>query len=170
MAKKEIKAILWRSYMAETSKALWRETTSQYYIDLPKSDYENFFGAHAVVDTDREGNTTYTITLEPFDGVPAVGSYALTFKKLRPGSRRQDTWNINGQWLDRAYKLWQPNNGPLKKFSEMSTAERSSNFLIIARDVDGRFHGRWIRSPDFAVLPEGIKEIITSRKAGWTSL
>ena len=170
MAKKQINAILWRSYLVATSRALWRETSSQYYIDLPKSDYETFFGSRAAQNTDTDGNLTYTITLKPFEGAPPVGEYDITFKKLRAGTGREGSWNINRQSLEQAYELWQPSRGPLKKFDDMSILEKDSNFLVIVRDIDGRFHGRWIQSSDFRQIPEGIRQIITSAKAGWVAL
>ncbi len=170
MANKQIDAVLWRTYLTSTSDALWGTNTSQYYIDLPKSDYENFFGATCQKALDRDGNETFTITIEAFDGVPRVERSSLTFKKLRKGTAREGTWNINDQSPEKAYDLWRKMRGPLKTFSAMDIEERSLNYLVIVRDLDGGFHGRWIQATDFAALPEGIREILTKTTAGWKML
>lgn len=170
MAKKQIDALLWRSYMTSTSDALWGQRTNQYYIDFPKSDYEEFFGQYCVKEVDGDGNDVFSITLEPFEGKPSAGEYEVKFKKLRSGTERAGSWNMNGQFRDRAYDLWQQNRGPLKPYAAMDSDERANNYIVIFRDVDGRFHGRWIQAPDFALLPERLRRILLESKAGWSKL
>lgn len=170
LTKKIINALLWRSYLTSTSDALWGERSSQYYIDLPRSDFENFFGQSVSKEVDKDKNEIFTITLEPFEGVPSAEKYDLTFKKLRAGTEREGTWNINDQFTDRAYDLWQQNRGPLKTFSSMDSEERKRNYIVIFRDLDGHFHGRWVQASDFVLLPDEVQQVMTKTTAGWRSL
>lgn len=170
MTKKQIDAVLWRSYLTSTSDALWGERTSQYYIDFPRADYENFFGPGAAKAVDKDGNETFTITLERYEGLPPAETYDVTFKKLRDGTERAGTWNMNGQFTEQAYDLWQRKRGALKTFANMDVNEKKRNYIVIVRDVDGLFHGRWIQASDFAALPEAIRQVLTESTAGWRKL
>lgn len=170
MAQKQVNAILWRSYLTSTSDALWGERTNQYYIDLPKSDYENFFGGRATKSADSDGNQIFTITLEPYDGEPPAETYSLTFKKLREGTGRAGSWNMNGQFKDGAYALWQMGRGPIKQFAKMNPDESKKNYILILRDLDGGFHGRWIQESDFMLLPQMLQNIIGQTSAGWKQI
>ena len=163
-----IDAILWRSYMTSTSDALWGIRSNQYYIDLPASDYETFFAGHAEQGADEENNTTFTIWLEPFDGTPGVERHQIEFEKKREGIARAGSWNMNGQHSDAAYPLWKGGRGPTKRFQDMDTEEKKRNFIVIARDVEGRFHGRWVRAEDFDSLPTSIKNLLEHKSAGWS--
>lgn len=170
MSKKQIDALLWRSYLTSTSDALWGERTNQYYVDLPRADYENFFGSDSAKGVDKDGNEIYTITLDSFEGTPSAGKYDLTFKKLRDGTERAGSWNMNGQFTDRAYDLWQHKRGPLQPFAKMDTEERKRNYMVIVRDLDKKFHGRWIQASDFSLLPVRLQHILAAATAGWKKL
>jgi hypothetical protein len=170
MALHRIDAILWRSYMTSTSDALWGVRSNQYYIDLPASDYETFFDGRAEQSVDQENNSTFTIRLEPFDGEPAVAQYQIEFEKKREGIARAGSWNINGQHSDTAYPLWKSGRGPSKRFQEMEPDEKKRNFIVIARDLEGKFHGRWVRAEDFDELPNCIKTLLEQKSAGWSLL
>jgi len=170
MALKKIDAILWRSYLTSTSDVLWGTRLNQYYIDLPASDYEAFFAGHAHESSDEEGNLTFIILLEPFDGSPSVDRRQVEFEKKREGVSRAGSWNINGQHSDAAYPLWKSGRGPTRRFQEMGSEEKKKNFIVIARDVDGGFHGRWVRSEDFDRLPKSMKELLENKNAGWSQL
>lgn len=170
MALHQIDAILWRSFLTSTSDALWGTRKSQYYIDLPAGDYETFFSDHATQGVDPQGNTTYSIWLEPFDGSLPVEKYQLTFKKLRQGVEREGSWNINDQSPQNAYPLWQKERGPASPYQQMADEERKRNFLVVARDKSGRFYGRWLRGDDFDSLPAEMRDLLKARSAGWSAL
>ncbi len=143
---------------------------NQYYIDLPKSNYEQFFGTGAAKSFDDDQNEIFTITLQPFDGTPKEAAYSVTFKKLRAGTARAGSWNMNGQFGDKAYPLWQKGRGPTKSFSDMPKQEREKNYILILRDVDGQFHGRWVRDSDFDALPNTLQSLLKANNAGWKEL
>jgi hypothetical protein len=156
--------------MTSTSDALWGGRKNQYYIDLPAGDYESFFAGCAEQGTDEENNPTFTIWLEPFAGTPGVARHRIEFEKKREGIGREGSWNINRQHLDHAYPLWQRERGPTKRFQDMNADEKTRNFLVVARDVEGRFHGRWVRPEDFSSLPTRIKNLLEQKRAGWSLL
>lgn len=172
MSKRQIDAILWRSYLEATSSALWELNNSQYYIELPKQepDYSEFFGNSAAKAKDPQGNDLYTIQLAPFEGISPVGGYNLKIVKLRDGVERAGNLQVLEQRGESAYPLWQRDRGPEKKAQSMSLDERKKNFIVIVRDTSGLFHGRWIRDTDFDALPDRIKTLITSKTFGWSNL
>lgn len=170
MSKKQLDAILWRSYLTATSTALWGLSKSQYYFELPPGDYVSFFGNQAASGQDPRGNTVLTIQLEPFEGAPPVVKYELKLTKLRDGVERAGYWQVLNQYGENAYPLWQKNRGPLKSYQDMKAAERERNFIVIVRDVDCRFHGRWIRGDDFLSLPAAIQSLLTANSFGWSAL
>ena len=170
MTKKYIDAVLWRRYATSTSDCLWGSRLNQYYIELRPDDYARFFGNSARQAKDQDGNETYSITLEAFDGVPQVASTDITFTLLRAGLQRARKWRINGQHKDQAYALWRRRHGPQKEFAEMDPVEKATNLLVIVRDVGGCFHGRWIRSEDFEKLPLLFQTIFREKSSGWREL
>jgi len=170
MTKKRINAILWRSYLSATSAALWGTNKSQYYFALSKDDYSGFFGNRATQSIDAQQNSVYTICLEPYEGMHPAGPYDLSIIKLRDDAARSGEWQMIDQSVERAYALWRKARGPVDKYENLPPAERSRNFIVIARDVDFRFHGRWIRGSDFATLPTAIQELLTKKSVGWSTL
>jgi hypothetical protein len=171
MSLKRINAILWRKYLAATSSALWKLSKSQYYFELAgtEPDYDQFFGDKATASQDERGNSLFTIQLEPFEGHPSVEAYELKFTKLRDVVERAGDWQVH-QSGENAYALWRASRGPLKSFQDMDEAERKLNFIVIVRDVDGRFHGRWIPGDEFHSLPVAIQNLLISKNVGWSNL
>lgn len=172
MSQKPIDAILWRSYLAATSSALWQLNTSQYYFELPRTepDYIEFFGDSVMESQDYRGNKVFTINLEPFEGENMVARYELKCVKLREGVQRAGNWQVLDQNGELAYALWQKERGPLRPFQNMDEEERQKNFIVIARDVDGCFHGRWIRDDDFLSLPPRVKHLLETKAVGWSQI
>ncbi|MCC6414778.1 MAG: hypothetical protein IT582_02585 [Opitutaceae bacterium] len=169
---KKVDAILWRKYLAATSHAVWKVSTSQYYFELPVGEFQKFFAGNYTPTVDPEGNDNFTIVLEPFDGEPGVGSHEVTFVRKRPGSAREGKWTVDSirDGAKKAYALWHRNRGPLSRYENLSDNEKEKNYIVIVRDVDGRFHGRWIRGTDFDALPTMVQNILSSSPAGWSKL
>jgi hypothetical protein len=172
MSRKQIDAILWRKYLTATSHAVWEVSTSQYYFELPADEFKDFFNGNYRFSVDAEGNENFTISLEPFDGEPKVGSHNVTFARKRPGSAREGKWTVDSirDGKAKAYDLWRRNRGPISRYESLSEAEREKNYIAIVRDVNGHFHGRWIRGTDFDALPVAVQDIISSALAGWRKL
>lgn len=170
MALRKIEAILWRSYLAATSDALWGVGSSQYYIEIGIGNYEDFFAGRAEESSDELGNPTFRIWLESFDGSNGVDRQPLTFKKKRPDKERGDKWTIEDQREDGAYALWRRGRGPLTRYQDMPPDEQAMTFLVIVRDVAKLFHGRWIRPDDFEALPDAIRDMLSTKGKGWSLL
>lgn len=172
MTKKQIDAILWRSYLAATSSTLWELSKSQYYIELSPAepDYVEFFGGYTEKSQDPQGNEAFVIRLEPFQGESPVDGYDLKLVRLRDGTARAGKWQVLGQRGKTAYPLWQKNRGPLQPFQKMKPGERGRDFLIIVRDIAGAHHGRWLQGKDIDSLPAKIKKLLTSKNVGWSKL
>ncbi len=170
MAIKVINAILWRSYLAATSSALWGLDNSQYYIELTGTDFDPFFGVTSAQSTDERGNKAFTVKLEDFDGSNPTDPYDLKVIKLRDGVARAGNYQVLGQRESQAYPLWQSKRGPQKPYQEMDSEERSKNFMVVVRDSDGLFHARWIRPEDFAALPQSIQALLVSKSVGWSEV
>ena len=164
-----IDAMLWRSYATSTSDALWGARKNQYYIELPPSDYENFFVGYSGT-SDAQGNSAYEVRLEPYEGSQPAEPYLVKIKKLRASVHRAGTWNINGQHDSSVYTLWQKGRGPTDPYTSLPSKEKNKNFLVILRDENAKFHGRWIRYSDYLALPEKVRNILDSQKAGWSLL
>jgi hypothetical protein len=170
MSIKRIEAILWRSYLNATSTAIWGQSTSQYYFELPPSDYENFLSNQAVESKDSKGNDLFALPLAPFEGTPSLPETTVNFRKLRPGVERANYWYVDRIYNDQAYPLWSKNRGPTQPFDALPNEERSKNFIVIVRDEEKMFHARWIRGADFHSLPSQIRELLASKGAGWSQL
>lgn len=172
MSQKQIDAILWRKYLSATSHAIWEVSASQYYFELPDRGYEDFFDGHCQNFIDKDGNNAFKMTLEKFDGAPAVDSHEVTFAQKRPGAHREGKWTVDSirDGSARAYDLWRKVRGPVDEFNNLSVTEKEKNYILIARDIEGGFHGRWLRGSDFDAMPSEIQKILTSENAGWRKL
>lgn len=173
MSRKQIDAILWRQYLAATSHAVWKVSTSQYYFELPDRRYQDFFGGNCRSFTDKDANEAFTIRLEALDGAEPVAEHEVTFTKKRASASRDGKWtadSIRDGKTVRAYDLWREKRGPLKRYEHLDPDEKEKNYIVVARDIDGRFHGRWIRGADFDALPISIQKILMSGTAGWRKL
>jgi len=172
MSLKQIDAILWRKYLTATSHAVWGVSSSQYYFELPDRGYEEFFGSNCSNFTDSQGNDAFKITLESFDGDPSAAPREVTFAKKRPGAGREGKWTADSirDGSGTAYELWRKKRGPIARYERLPSAEKGKNYIVIVRDVDGLFHGRWIRGSDFDALPTACQEAIASENAGWRKL
>lgn len=169
MSRKQIDAILWRKYLTATSHAVWGISSSQYYFELPDRGYDQFFGRNCISSTDSDGNRTFKITLESFDGDPSSGPREVTFAQKRPGVHREGSWTVDSirDGSGSAYDLWRKNRGPTAEYEKLPAAEKDTNYIVVVRDTDGRFHGRWIRGTDFDALPSAVRDILSSENAGW---
>lgn len=171
MATIPIKAILWRKYLSATSHAVWAVSSSQYYFELTGT-YEGFFDGAARAYEDKDKNQAFAVTLEPFDGTPACGPHEVIFTKKRANAAREGRWTVDSirDGAKKAYDLWRRERGPLMQYVDLPEPEKERNFIVIVRDVDRRFHGRWIRGTDFDALPRAIQDLLLSGNCGWRDL
>lgn len=173
MTLKQIDAILWRSYLKEASKAIWGDSNSQYYFEVAGSDLTDFFGSN-FEHYKKDGNDSFVINLEEFEGADPAEKHKIHLTLKADTKARKGMWVVNNAIRDgsnwRAYDLWRQGRGPIARYDELTSDEKSKNYIVIARDVDGGFHGRWIRGSDFDALPMTIQEALKSKGAGWREL
>lgn len=160
----QVSAILWRKYNKATVDTLNDRSDGQFHIALPKRDYENFFIGVSKTNQTPRGGFNLEVPIEPFTGSDPVPAETLVVRSMGVDSKRGD-WNIPSQRSNTAYPLWRPNRGTPTTFDESR-----SEFLLIARDVRGKFHARWIQHASFAGLPQTIQDILNSDNAGWRNI
>lgn len=161
---KTIDAFLWRRCNKATIDTLVGDSPGQYHITLSTSGFDLFFrGLTSQNPTDR-GGYDYIIPLEPFTGKAAVARHDLTIRNMGPRSKRRD-WNIPSQRPGSAYELWRVGRAFLTR-SDVG----DKDFIIIARDVDNGFHGRWIQSANYNDLPDKMRQAMDVSDVGWQNI
>lgn len=161
---KELDAFLWRSCNKATLDTLLDVSRGQYDIRLTKRDFDSFFRSLAPHSLTDLGGYSITVPLQPFTGANPIALSKIVVRHLGPESGRKD-WNISSQRMKSAYELWRIGRGFV---SRDSVGEK--DFIVIARDTDNGFHGRWIRSADFNALPAVMKGLMNSSEVGWAEL
>jgi 5-methylcytosine-specific restriction protein B len=161
---KRVSAILWRKCNKATFDSLNDLSDGQYDIRLTKNDYEHFFLALPPVDQTDLGGYSLYVPLEPFVGPQAVAATEIKVRFMGEKSGRKD-WNIPSQRRATAYALWRQGRGVSKAFNE-----KAQEFMLIIRDIDGKFHARWIHDRDFTALPLAVQQVLNSKEAGWKNL
>jgi 5-methylcytosine-specific restriction protein A len=106
------------------------------------------------------GGYTLTVPLESYDGDPPVERQTVRVRYMGEQSERRD-WYIASQRPGTAYPLWefgrglQPETGP------------DTDYVVLLRDPDERFHGRWLDAGGVADLPESVRAAMASADSGW---
>jgi hypothetical protein len=161
---KQVDAFLWRRCNKATIDSLVGDSAGQYHITLSTGKFEGFFqGLTRENTTDRDGYD-FIVPFESFTGKDPVAQQNLTIRYMGPKSARKD-WNIPSQRPQSAYELWRLG----RAFSSRSDVG-DKDFIVIARDVDNGFHGRWIKSTDFEHLPDDMKRAMSESDVGWKKL
>lgn len=161
---KELDAFLWRNCNKATLDTLLDVSKGQYDIRLTKRNFDNFFRDLSPRYPTQLGGYSLIVPLQPFTGDNPIGLSEIVVRHLGPRSERKD-WNISSQRKEAAYELWREGRGFV---SRKSVGEK--DFIVIARDIDNGFHGRWIRSADFDALPAAMKNRMSTSEAGWATL
>ena len=162
--KKALEAILWRKANRATIDTLEGHSKGQYHITLSSEDYTGFFRGLSPTEHTKLGGFEYKVPIEAFDGNSPVDKRELIVRFMGPDSQRKD-WNIRAQRPFSAYELWRPN----RAFDDY-TREKHADYLVIARDINSKFHARWIRTADLERLPDKIKAAVLEKDAGWVNL
>lgn len=161
---KRVNAIFWRRCNQATFDSLNGNSRGQYDIRLTRQNFEQFFAGVPHTGTTALGGYDVVVPLEPYTGSQPVAATSITIRYMGEKSARKD-WNIPSQRPDSAYPLWRPGRGIGTTFN---TDDRE--YVLIARDVDGNFHARWINDADFSALPTEVQQIMESSEVGWRSL
>ena len=163
MSKKSLSAILWRRVNKATVDTLIGISGGQYDIRLGSSNgIAEFFENVQRRDETELGGFTLDVPIQAYDGSDAVQAQTLIVRYMGAESARRD-WNIPSQRPATAYPLWRVGRGLP---SGTTAAPTPPHFIILAKDVEGNFHARWISSEDFELLPEEMKRMAQSEEVG----
>lgn len=154
-----IRAILFRRITNTDFQALNGETRGQYDVRLT-SDPEigGFFsGLKEEAPTER-GGWSKSVPFEPFEGADPV---AARFHKLGfygPEGARPNNYYFASQRPDTAYPLWRVG----RAFPAHSAYEDVAGaVLVVVRDIEDRYHARWVRRDNVGTLPSVVQEVLT---------
>ena len=156
--------ILWRLVMEATIDTLRGRSRGQYDIRLgrPERLAEFFSGVPRTAITPL-GGFTLTIPLESYGGPDPLPGETVHVRYMGELSRRRD-WYIASQRPTTAYPLWRLGRG-LRNETEPNT-----DYVVVVRDPEERFHGRWIAPSDLARLPDSLRDKLRTADSGWDEL
>ena len=156
-----VKALLWRSCNQATFDSLHGISKGQYDIRLTTNPgIATFFAGLEETDSTDRGGFTLHVPIERFEGVDPVAAMTLDVHYMGPRSQRKD-WNIPAQRPETAYELWRPGRGV-----PASIAEAAADYVLLVRDVNDRFHARWLRAAHLTALPANVREAIVAQEVG----
>jgi 5-methylcytosine-specific restriction protein B len=162
--RKRVVAILWRKCNKATFDSLNDLSAGQYDIRLTKQDFDNFFVGVERTEITELGGYSLIVGIEPFTGLSPVDLTSVKVRFMGESSGRKD-WNIPSQRKATAYPLWRSGRGVSQVFKP-----NDNEFMLLIRDVDGKFHARWIHHADFNALPKVIQDILSRSEVGWENL
>lgn len=148
--------VLFKRVTRSNARALARLERGEYDFRLgSKESLRDFFSSISVTagsETTR-GGWDKTVEFEPFSGARPVPERSARLHYMGPSGARSNDLYFAAQATG-AYDLWRPGRA-----FPTSTAPESlvGDALIIARDVNNRYHARWIRAKDFPALPSGLR-------------
>jgi 5-methylcytosine-specific restriction enzyme B len=163
MTKKSLAAILWRKVQNATVSTLIDQSPGQYDIRLGNSDQiAEFFANVPHRDETSLGGFTLDVPIDAYDGPDPVGLQNLRVRFMGTESQRQD-WNIPSQRVGTAYPLWRVGRGLP---TGTTTAPAPAHYIILARDIEDKFHARWLTAQDVELLPEILKNKVKANALG----
>lgn len=158
--KKQVAAILWRQVLQATLDTLEGESRGQYHITLTTHPgISQFFGSLERQLEGSHGGYTIAVPLEAYEGSEPVPAQTLPIKYVGPLSERRD-WRIASQRPRTAYPLWREDRDPV------TYVTHPKQYIVIVRDVDDKFHARWISPKGLERLPEELRRMFESRQMG----
>jgi DNA polymerase III delta prime subunit len=158
MALVPIAAILWRRLQQANFDSLEGLSKGQYDIRLGRDDdVATFFDGVPQIQKTSLGGYDLRVPIAEFDGTNPVQATELRVHFMGQRSERRD-WNIPSQRPDTAYPLW--------RLNRVNPNRADENYDIIARDVLGRFHARWLNANAVAALPGGLQQDLRSKNFG----
>lgn len=160
MAKIPIDAILWRKVTDTNYNTLDGTAKGEYDIRLGRDDLvDGFFAGLTRANPTSLGGFTLEIDLAPLESTDPVPQSKLRIRHMGAKSERQD-WYIASQRPTTAYPLW--------RLPRVAPDRTQVNYIIIARGVDGSYHGRWLKPKAFARLPSSLQGRLRSATFGVT--
>ncbi len=165
MARYRIQAVLWRKANQATVDTLRGDSDGQYDIRLGSSaEISSFFTGLSQTLPTAQGGFTLKVPIAPFDGAGQVPANVLDVRYMGASSVRKD-WNIPSQRPETAYPLWRMGRGLPKGQTTAIDA-----YVCLIRDVDNRYHARFLTKNAIGELPAVLRAAISSKEVGvWTA-
>ena len=160
--RKPIRAIFWRRANKATVDTLTGRSQGQYDIRWSLDATSEFFEGIQQNEPTTLGGYTLAVPLQPFGGPNPVPARTIQVHFMGPSSERKD-WYIRAQRPDTAYDLWRQGRG-LPGDHEFANADRK--YLLIIRDNEGLYHGRWANEATFDALPVPLKSRMKAEEVG----
>lgn len=153
-----IDAIMWRRLQQANFDSLDGMSRGQYDIRLGRdNDVAAFFDGVPQLNNSALGGYELRVPIAAFDGANPIQATELRVRFMGQQSERRD-WNIPSQRPDTAYQLW--------RLNRVNPNRAAENYVIIARDVFGHFHARWLSATAVAALPAGLQQEMRSKNFG----
>lgn len=168
MPQLHIKSLLWRKVNQATIDTLKGTSGGQYDIRLNTSaHYLTFFSSLPKINPNANGGFEFTLPLQPITGAAPVASSTVSIKYMGPNSARKD-WIISSQRPTTAYEAWKLNIA-VPSIPD-ATIPAGQHYVLILKDENNNFHGRWLTDVDFSTLDQHLQAILKSADHGVVAL
>jgi len=163
MTKVPISAVLWKKATQTNFKALNGEHKGEFDFRLgsdPK--FLEFFSSLLPTSQTAGGGYDKSVPIEPFTGPNPVPNRSIRFHYMGPERARKDSY-FASQQPGSTYDLW----GKGRSFLDGAVySDVEGDCILVVRDVNDRFHARWLRSDVIDSLPQLIRDAIQSKEGG----
>lgn len=154
---------------------LFRKLThsnAEMFLGNNRGEYDLRFGRLAAIqdftdsipeeDPTKLGGWTKRIPVQPFDGAPAIPKKELRLRFMGPSGQRSNDTYIASQSND-PYPLWAPARA---RPGASAAVDLVGDVALLIKDVNGGFHGRYVRREDLSGLPAGLQASISAHEKG----
>lgn len=158
-----VDSVLFRQLTNSNAEMLLGNYRGEYdlrYGRLP--EILKFTAAIAEEQPTELGGWTKRIPVQPFDGSSPVEATELRLRFMGPlGVRSNDTY-IASQTTD-PYPLWAPARC---RPGALASSDLVGDVVVLVKDANGGFHGRYVRRDDVTALPGALQTSIAHDKKG----
>ncbi len=160
-----ISAILFKRITDINWRALSGRERGQYDLRLgTDGEFGEFFANVPATEPTNLGGWTRRVTFQALDGSTPVPPHEIAFRFMGPESQRKDYYFASQKYdLAEAYPLWRAGHtAPL----DAEFADIDGSAALVARDVNGQYHARWLVPEEVERLPEDLRTRIQSEGRG----
>jgi len=167
----EIESILFRRVGSANAGALLGHNKGQYHLTLSNLPEVHEFFSDLQQTAGNNGAWTAGLPLQAVGGTSAVAPVSLNLSCLGPNNKRANDLNVTAQKTN-PYELWDPERarpelfqhagGSYASMADVPTSELERDVVIIAKDVAGGLHARWVLEAEIPELPPQVQERLTN--------
>lgn len=158
-----VQSVLFRKLTNSNADMFLGNNRGEYDLRFGRlAEIQDFTDSIAEEDPTALGGWTKRIPVQPFDGAPSAPASNLRLRFMGPsGARSNDTY-IASQTSD-PYPLWAPARA---RPGASTAADLAGDVALLVKDVDGGFHGRYVRREDLSGLPAALQASISAHEKG----